>query len=269
MKTLLLANQKGGVGKSAIAVQLAYYLAESRRVLVIDFDHQGNAATALREGGVATVSSTPASRLLTESVTQIEREPFVSLPADADELRQLEKRSGLPMNGGSTQGDAYASNLQGFLQAVDADFDVCIIDVNPTPDIRMISALVTADYILSPIELTQEAIDGIAVMLNHPTIGIRRIQQTINPGLHLLGILPNKVDPTPFQRQNFEALAKHYASLLIPAGESFCAIRKSTGVVEAQAAGLPVWTLGKTSSRDAWRQIKPVFDIIATRMELQ
>jgi len=267
MKTEVIVNQKGGVGKSAIAVQQAYYLAESMRVIVIDFDHQGNATTPLREGDIATVSATPASHLLTRPGATVEAERFVIVPADADELRQLERFADREVNGGK-QGDAYASNLQAFLRSVDADFDVCIIDVNPTPDIRMISALVTADYVLSPIQLNQEAINGIGTMLNHKHIGIRRIQQMLNPGLELIGVLPNLVEPTPFQRQNFAAIATHYASLLIPNGEGFCSIRRTTAIPEAQSAGVPIWKLGKTSSRDAWRDIKPVFDIIATRMGL-
>lgn len=58
MKTTVLANQKGGVGKSAVAVQLAYFfnIIMGKRVLVIDFDHQRNSSKAIRTGGLATVS---------------------------------------------------------------------------------------------------------------------------------------------------------------------------------------------------------------------
>jgi len=84
--------------------------------------------------------------------------------------------------------------------------------------------------------------------------------------LKLLGILPNLVEPTPFQRENFEALATAHAKLLIPMGSGFAALKKSTAIAEAQSAGLPVWKLGKTSGRDSWAQMKPVFETITANM---
>ena len=95
MKTLVLANQKGGVGKSAVAVQFAYYLADvlKKRVLVIDFDHQRNTSKAIRTGGLATVSAITSSRLLTSKTdaASIEHADFVLVPGDA-ELIKMEKQ---------------------------------------------------------------------------------------------------------------------------------------------------------------------------------
>jgi chromosome partitioning protein len=263
MKTTVLANQKGGVGKSAVAVQLAYFfrLIMGKRVLVIDFDHQRNTTKAIRTGGIATISQMPASRLLTNKVSGVEDAEFVLVAADNAELLKMEKQA--------DRHNSFASNLQAFLQAVHDDFDVCIIDTNPNPDIRQLSALVVSDYVLSPLQLNQEAIDGIGDLLNHDTIGIRKIKAAINPKLELIGILPNLVEPTPFQRDNFRELSTHFAKLLIPMGAGFAAIKKTTAVPEAQAAGVPVWKLGKTSGREAWTQIKPVFEKIASIMEVQ
>lgn len=263
MKTTVLANQKGGVGKSAVAVQLAYFfrLIMNKRVLVIDFDHQRNASKAIKTGGLATVSQLPASRVLTANVKGVEGAEFVLLAADNAELLRMEKQA--------DKHNSFATNLQAFLKSVHDDFDVCIIDTNPNPDIRQLAALVVSDYVLSPVQLNQEAIDGIGDLLNHATIGIRKIKTAINPKLELIGILPNLVEPTPFQRDNFRELATHHAKLLIPMETGFAAIKKTTAVPEAQAAGLPVWKLGKTSGRDAWIQIKPVFEKIASIMEVQ
>lgn len=261
MKTLVLANQKGGVGKSAVAVQLAYYLHHvlDKRVLVIDFDHQRNTSKALRTGGVATVSQIAASRVLTTKVKGVEEVPFLLLAADNAELLGMEVQ-------GKQQHNVFASNLQAFLKAVDMDFDVCIIDTNPNPDIRQLAALVVSDFVLSPIQLNQEAIDGIGDLLNHEHIGIRKIQATINPKLQLIGILPNLVEPTPFQRENLKDLAAHFGALMIALPGGYAAIKKTTAVPEAQAAGLPVWKLGKTSGREAWAQMKPTFEKIASTL---
>ena len=79
MKTIVLANQKGGVGKSAVCVQLAYFfhVIMGKRVLVIDLDHQHNSSKALKTGGLATVSQMVASRLLTHKVSGVEDAEFV------------------------------------------------------------------------------------------------------------------------------------------------------------------------------------------------
>jgi chromosome partitioning protein len=260
MKTLTLANQKGGVGKSAVAVQIAYFfhLLMKKRVLVIDLDHQRNTSKAITAGTLATVSQIEASRLLSVKVGGVENAEFVLVPGDNAQLLRMEKQADMH--------NSFATNLQSFLQAVDGDFDVCIIDTNPNPDIRMLSALVVSDFVLSPVQLNQEAIDGIGDLLNHENIGIRKIQATINPKLHMIGILPNLVEPTNFQRENFRDLSTHFAKLLIPLGSGFAAIKKTTAIPESQAVGLPVWKLPKTSGREAWAQIKPVFEKIASTM---
>ena len=262
MKSLVLANQKGGVGKSAVAVQLAYFfhLILNKRVLIIDLDHQRNTTKAIRTGAIAAVSQLAASRLLSSRIDSghVENAEFVLISSDNAELLKMEKQA--------DKHNTFATNLQAFLKAVDDQFDVCIIDTNPNPDIRQLSALVVSNFVLSPIQLNQEAIDGIGDLLNHDNIGIRKIQATLNPTLHLIGILPNLVEPTPFQRDNFRDLSTHFAKLLIPMSTGFAAIKKTTAVPESQAVGLPIWKLGKTSGRDAWSQIRPVFEQIANTM---
>ena len=262
MKTVVLANQKGGVGKSAIAVQYAYFLhlVLEKRVLFLDLDHQHNSSKAIKTGGIATVSALPSSRILMVNVKGVEEEDFLLVSADNAELLKMEKQA--------EKHNSFASNLQAFLKAVDNDFDVCIIDTNPNPDIRQLAALVVSDFVLSPIQLNQEAIDGIGDLLTHDAIGIRKIKAKINPKLELIGLLPNLVEPTPFQRNNFRDLSMHFSKLLIPLEDgAFGAIKKNTAIPEAQALGVPVWKLGKTSGRNAWKQMKPVFEKINLIME--
>lgn len=264
MKTLVLANQKGGVGKSAVAVQFAYFVADvlKKRVLVIDFDHQRNSTKAIRTGNLATVSAITSSQLLTAKVdpSQIEDAEFVLVPGDPG-LIKMEKQA--------AEHNAFATNLYTFLAGIGERFDLCIIDTNPNPDIRQLASLVVSDFVLSPLQLNQEAIDGIGDLLNHENIGIRKIQATINKKLQLIGILPNIVEPTPFQRDNFRDLSAAFAKLLIPVENGFAAIKKTTAIPEAQAAGVPVWKIDKTSARNAWAHIRPVFTKIATDMGVE
>eukprot|EP01137_Pigoraptor_chileana_P023985 Opistho-2@91211 len=95
MKTLVLANQKGGVGKSAVATLLAHYFRKlGCRVLAIDLDHQGNFSDPLRKSQRAAVADVPASALLTQVNPVIPAADFVLVAADRD-LSGLERQPSL------------------------------------------------------------------------------------------------------------------------------------------------------------------------------
>lgn len=266
MKTLVLANQKGGVGKSAVVCALAYYFALQRglRVLVVDFDHQQNSSKTLRTGGIAHLAPITSSKIFTDkgaSSVAAENASLVLVPGDA-ELKRMERKA--------VEHNQFATNLMNFLKKHADDFDICLIDTNPNPDIRQLASLVVADYVLSPLQLNQEAIDGIGSLLNDDMIGVRKIQATLNKKLQLIGMLPNMVEPTPFQKENFAALCKAFGSKLLIAmpGGGFAAIKKTTAIAEAQANGLPLWKSGKSTGAAAWSQMRPVFDVIADKMEI-
>ncbi len=266
MKTLVLANQKGGVGKSALATQLAHYLhRQDRKVVVVDLDHQQNTSRPLRDNPAVTVAEFTSTDLLTDpNVADLPRAGIVIVPGH-DSLTQLERRR--------EEHNAFATNLRNALKAW-ADFDVCLIDTNPNPDIRYASAVISTDYLLAPIQLNQEAIEGIYGLINHPRYGITRIKATLNPNLTFLGILPNLVEPTPFQRGNLQALAARFGMRLLCRRDetgaiAFGYIPKRSAMAEAQAASVFLPDLPKTAARDAWREVKPVFDMILAGMALE
>jgi len=154
----------------------------------------------------------------------------------------------------------FARNLRAFLAAMDHQFDVCVIDTNPNPDIRMIAALASADFVLSPVEMTQEAMDGLAALLNHERVGLRKIKAVLNPKLRLIGLLPSIVEATPFQKANFIQVIRQYQSLLIPLSDrlgDIASVPKRTAIAEAQAEGALLWEVRKTAARDAWKEIEP------------
>ena len=82
----------------------------------------------------------------------------------------------------------------------------------------MIAALVSADFVLSPIQLNQEAVDGVRALLTHSRVGVYKIEALLNPKLELIGLLPTMVEATPFQRANFRQLIERYLSLMIRIG---------------------------------------------------
>lgn len=265
MKTLVIANQKGGVGKSAVARLLAHYLVRNgKRVLALDLDHQANLSAPLKLSGKAAVATFNASQIFIGQSGVLPVADLVLVPGDSDGLLGLERQ-------GDKHND-FAKALRGFLREQVGKFDACIIDTNPNPDIRLICALVSANYVLSPIQLNQEAIAGIVGLVNHPRVGIQRFKRKeLNPALELIGILPTLVEPTPFQKENFAQLSAQFANLLIRQsdGKGFAFIPKRSIIAEAQASGAVLWEMKKSSARDTWKEIEPTLRTIATCMQLE
>ena len=263
MKTLVLCNQKGGVGKSAVATLLAHHLAHrGRRVLAIDLDHQGNFTKPLRMSGRVTLSAFASDALMTGTAPALPGQPFVLVPGDRA-LLGLERQPALHT--------PFARHFRNFLAAVNDAFDVCVVDTNPNPDIRVIAALASADFVLSPIQLNQEAMDGVSGLLNHDRVGLRKIKAVLNSKLSLIGLLPTLVEPTPFQKANFLQVVQQYHPLMIRIGDgpgAFASIPRRSCIAEAQAAGEVLWEMKKTAARDAWREIEPsltrIADIVTT-----
>lgn len=259
MNTLVLANHKGGVGKSAVATLLAHYMVQKRqRVLVVDLDHQANLTGTLQRSGRLTQAAVSSDRLLSEAPVAMPHAPFVLVPSDRA-LLLLERQP--------TMHTPFARNLRAFLRSVDAIFDVCVIDTNPNPDIRVISALASADFVLSPIQLNQEAMDGVTGLLNHDRVGVRKIKAVLNSKLQFIGLLPTLVEPTPFQKANFLQVVQHYYPLMIRIGKeagALASIPRRSSIAEAQASGEVLWEMKKTAARDTWREIEPSVRHIAS-----
>lgn len=258
MKTLVLANQKGGVGKSAVATLLSHHLVQhGHRVLAIDMDHQGNFSSPVQRSNRAIVAGLTADRLLIEAVSVMPSAEFVLVPSGRA-LLMLERQP--------TMHTPFARHLRSFLLAMDAQFDVCVIDTNPNPDIRVIAALASADFVLSPIQLNQEAMEGVNGLLNHDRVGVRKIKAVLNPKLQLIGLLPTMVEPTPFQKANFMQIVQKYHPLLIRIGDGpgdFASMPRRSAIAEAQAHGQVLWEMKKTAARDAAREIEPTLRELA------
>lgn len=259
MKTLVLANQKGGVGKSAVASLVAYYLAHiGKRVLAIDFDHQGNFSSPIVLSNRAKVSEASSDQLLSTMDPSLPEASFVLVPA-GDDLLWLERQA--------AQHTPFARNFRAFLKRVDGQFDACVIDTHPSPDIRLISALASADFVVAPIQLNQEAIDGVRNLLGHPRIGFQKIKALLNPKLHFIGLLPTMVEMTPFQRANLRDLIERHLDLMVRLDNEtrdLALIPKRSAIAEAQAAGAVLWEVKKTAARDTWVEIKPTIAYLAS-----
>lgn len=282
MRIMVVASQKGGGGKTAVTCQQAYYLAElGAPTLLLDLDAQMNATHCMVRGGVAVVAGFSSTQVFEGQWSALPEGDLVLVPAD-QELGGLERQP--------QRHNDFVNALAAFLREVAPRFAVCLIDTHPSPDVRYVAALATADLVLSPIVLTQEALEGVGMFLHHPRHGYLRIKQRLNPRLELIGLLPNMVEATLFQRANLRQLVERHPGLLIPvrrgevAGHALIPTR--TAIAEAQAAGVPLWRLRqaapagavegaaggmgamplRSAARDAWREIRPSFEAIARRL---
>ena len=258
MKRLTVMNEKGGVGKSFIVSQLAFYCALKRnlRVVVFDLDQQCNSSSCLENSGLCTVSSVTTSQILEKGVSVSERVPFLLVKGDFG-LSDLECQ-------GRDAHNLFIANLEKVLNELDAEYDLAIFDTNPNPDVRAIGTLCIATHVVSPIQLNKEALDGVYDLFNQ----IESVRAEINPNLDFIGLVPNLVENKPFQRENFKELVRNAGEAIVKnIFDQYTMIPNRSAFAESQAQCRPVWTGEKSSAKVAWNDCKRALEAIVIRMD--
>lgn len=248
MKTLVIANQKGGVGKTSTLVHLAFDFAErGLKVAVIDLDTQGNASFTLAEHR----SEVAASGLFAgQALAELDAiEGIATIPADG-RLADLEK---VPL---AEAGQAFRASIE----AIGGQgFDVCLIDTAPSLGTAMASALLAADYVASPVELEVYSLQGIKKMVT-TIANVRRA----NAKLRFLGMVPSKVDGrNPRHARHLAELTAAYPDLVMPTP-----IGHRSSIADALASHCPVWSIRKTSARKAAQEVRAMTQYIHDKMEI-
>jgi chromosome partitioning protein len=187
VKIFAVANQKGGVGKTTTCVNLAASLAATRKkVLMVDLDPQGN----------ATMGSGVEKYDLKQTLYDV---LVHNVPARQVRLRSTEAGFDvLPSNGDLTAAEVELLHhghkerrLAEALLPIQDAYDFVLIDCPPSLNMLTLNGLVAAHSVLIPMQCEYYALEGLSALINT----IRRVAETVNPGLHVEGLLRTMYDP--------------------------------------------------------------------------
>ncbi len=231
---LAIANQKGGVGKTTTAVNLAASLSVlKKRVLLIDLDPQGNATMGSgqqKNDLIYSVADVLMEDAPIETVIQTTAAGYQLIGAN----REL---SGVELSLFDKKRREYV--LKDSIGRIASQFDYILIDCAPSLNLLTVNALCAADGVIIPMQCEYYALEGLADLAET----VERIRLTLNPALHIRGVVRTLYDPrNTLTNDVSRELEKHFPEQMLQT-----VIPRNVRLAEAPAHGMPVMFFDKNS----------------------
>ncbi|MFA6947357.1 MAG: AAA family ATPase [Eubacteriales bacterium] len=235
LPVLTLSNQKGGVGKTTSAVNIAAALGvRGKRVLLCDIDPQGNATSGVginkKQLAASSYDVLIGRCTAAEAIVKTQFENLSALPANISlaacelEISSLDDRQ---------------SRLSNALDSVRGDYDYIIVDCPPSLGLLTINGLCAADGVIIPMQCEYYALEGLSQLV----MSIRQVKKLYNPRLEITGILITMYNGRlNLSMQVMDELKKYYAAKLFST-----TVVRNVRLSEAPSYGMPIQYFDKSS----------------------